>query len=280
MNNPYIKLISTPNKVDVLQVTHPKFTAQISRFGGHLLSYATKQQDNYLWLSNTAVLDGSKAIRGGVPICWPWFGPAQGEFSGEPQHGYIRNVNWQLQTIEGDDTELTLELAPELSDELKEKLGLSARIRFHFKDDLTITLSTTNECEQPRPLSQAIHSYFYVRDINNTKLMGLENSQYIDKLTNTTETQHGAVQISGSVDRVYLSNAPKLMLDDESRKIIISGSGHDSVVVWNPWRELAANMADFDDNGYQTMICVEMANTQGLTLAPGKTYHLSQTIGG
>lgn len=278
MNNPYINLVETAGKVAVYEITHPKFQAQISQFGGHLISYAPSGADDILWMSETAVLDGTKAIRGGVPICWPWFGPASGEFEGEPQHGYIRSLPWQLENVEGNDSELKVRLSPNMPETLSTKLGLSVSIEFVFTQELNIHLTTTNTSDTVKSLSQAIHTYFKVSDIHSTELLGLKGVDYLDKLKGTKETQQTPLKISASEDRVYLTKNNNFEIKDQNRSINIIGLGHDSVVVWNPWQELAKNMADFNDEGYLTMICVEMANTQGLTLEPGQSHQLTQII--
>ncbi|MBU2882183.1 D-hexose-6-phosphate mutarotase [Psychrosphaera sp. B3R10] len=278
MNNPYIKLVKNKDASDIFDLVHPRFTAQISKFGGHLLAFKPTNQEQWLWLSTSAKLDGSKPIRGGVPLCWPWFGPATGEFEGEPQHGYIRSLDWELILVEGDDKALTVRLSPIMPSELKERLGLDVFVEYKFSNKLKISLVTTNVSETPRPLSQAIHTYFRVDDIHNTEIIGLDNCQFVDKLTKESKQQVSDIKIDQSVDRVYVTDQPDLSCKTNTTTRLISGAGHDSIVVWNPWKELAKDIPDFDDNGYLNMVCIEMANTQGFILAPGKTHKLKQNI--
>jgi glucose-6-phosphate 1-epimerase len=278
MNNPYINLVTTPDKVDIFNIVHPKFRAQVSRFGGHLLSFQPTGDSEWLWMSASAILNGTKPIRGGVPICWPWFGPATGEFEGEPQHGYIRNVNWVVEVVEGDDQALTLRLKPELPEQIRLKLGLDVYVEFNFSDALRINLVTTNISDVERPLSQAIHSYCRVDNVTDVSLLGLDGVLYSDKLTGQDITQAGTLAIDQSIDRVYKTKTQDLIINNKGAHLSVIGKGHDSIVVWNPWQDIAANMADFDNEGYQTMVCVEMANTQGLMLQPGKRHALKQII--
>lgn len=278
MNNPYIKLVKKTDASDIFQLVHPRFTAQISKFGGHLLTFKPTNQDDWLWLSSTAKLDGTKPIRGGVPLCWPWFGPATGEFAGEPQHGYIRSLDWELLLVEGDDKTLTVRLSPNLPSELSEKLGLEVYVEYKFSSKLKISLVTTNVSDKPLKLSQAIHTYFRVDNIQNTEITDLEECHYEDKLTKESNQQVSTIKIDQSVDRVYVTDQSDLSCKTNSTIRLISGAGHDSIVVWNPWKDLAKGMPDFDDDGYLNMVCIEMANTQGLILAPGKTHKLKQNI--
>lgn len=278
MNNPYINLVSNQHDIELFDIIHPKFRAQISRFGGHLLSFIPTNDSDWLWLSSTAQMDGTKPIRGGVPLCWPWFGPAPQDFSGEPQHGYIRSVHWQLDLIEGNDADLTIKLKPENATELEAKLGLSVCIEFNFSESLRINLVTQNVSDKEVPLSQAIHTYFRVKNIDDLLIKGLDSTEYADKLTGKTQIQDGAVDITEAVDRVYQTNTQNLTFHNGACELNVIGKNHDSIVVWNPWQEKAKDMADFDDDGYQTMICIEMANTQGLKLAPGKRHTLKQII--
>jgi len=271
----------TTKKIDQLEslvINHPKFTAQLTLFGAQILSFAPTGQTDVFWLSNTAQFDGNKPIRGGVPLCWPWFGPAKGDFEGEPQHGYIRNVQWQLVSVQESADNVVLTLTPELPKPLLEKLGLKVEVQYEFSSSIKMAIITENTGSEDVELSQAIHSYFAVADINDTALLGLEDCAYIDKLSNVTKHQNTPVVLTQAADRVYLDENNTLTLQTPKRSLIITGQGYDSVVVWNPWQEGAKAMADFDDDGYQTMMCVEMANTQGLTLPPGKCHTISQMV--
>lgn len=257
----------------LLTINHSRFSAQLSLYGAQLLSFVPTDNKDRLWLSDTAVLDGSKPIRGGVPICWPWFGPSVEK--GLPQHGYARTAHWQITETTENNESVCLTLTPVDSSAIL-KLPLQLTVRITLSDTAQIELITTNKSNEPQPLSQAIHSYFYCPSIiEQTKLVGLENTEYADKLTNETKQQLGSVTINTSADRVYLSRTSQLELQGQGDKLVISGENHDSVVVWNPWLG-AKDMADFDDEGYKHMLCVEMANTQGLTIAPEQSFTLVQ----
>lgn len=262
----------------IYHIKHNKFEAKISRFGGHVLSFIPNGQSDVLWMSNSAVLDGSVAIRGGIPLCWPWFGAASGENAREPQHGYARILPWQFELESFDEQSVRLTATPIDTENKLAKFNLKLKLILVLDSHLNIQLQTTNISEKPVELSQAIHTYFDVNEIEPTQLFGLEGTDYLDKLQDNQQTQSGAISITEETDRVYLTNTPEVKLDSANHGVNIGGSGHDSMVVWNPWINKAKAMKDFDDLGYKHMICVEMANTQGLTVSAGDTVTLSQQI--
>jgi glucose-6-phosphate 1-epimerase len=282
MNNQFVSKESL-NSCVYYKIEHPKFAATISEFGGQLLSFTPKdnqsEPQDLLWLSESSPLDGSKPIRGGVPLCWPWFGPAQGDFVGEPQHGYIRSVPWSLINVAESDTSVEMIMQPNLTKELSQSLGLDVQVRYVFADTVSIELTTTNTSTEAKPLSQAIHTYFALDNVNDHKVLGLNQIRYLDNLDNAAEViQDGDVVITEHTDRVYLTAQDKVTLLNGNKNMDILGQGHDSIVVWNPWQENAKNMVDFDDQGYSNMICIEMANTQGLVLQPQQVHKLVQLI--
>lgn len=278
-NSLYIQCI-TKNEQTFYQINHPAFKANISAYGAQLLSFEPNDQQDLLWLSNSAVQDGSKAIRGGVPICWPWFGPASGKFEGEPQHGYLRNLNWRISSIDENAEGVTIEFELQRPEKIVQ-LGLAVKIIFILNAQAEIKIVTTNLNKEAFELSQAIHTYFNVEDIETTSIASLKGCLFLDKLVqseqeNQTYEQSSELTVNSAMDRVYIYNKPKLEITTDTRTIKVEGEGHDSVIVWNPWAESAQSMADFDDSGYKQMLCVEMGLTQGYLLNPGDTYVLSQ----
>ena len=274
----YIQTIESDGQ-KLYKVIHPKFNAEISSFGAQLVSFVPDKQDDLLWLSKSAVKDSSKAIRGGVPICWPWFGPAPIAFAGEPQHGYLRNLYWSVNKFEETEQNVTIELELDKPEQIKNNFGLDAKIRFILSDSAEVQIVTTNVSDKIFELSQAIHTYFNVLDITKTSISSLVGSKYIDKLSNSKICyQTSDLTVDSAMDRIYLYDKPQLEIETQQRVISIKGKGHDSVIVWNPWQESAKSMPDFDDNGYQQMLCVEMGLTQGYELRIGEPYVLSQTF--
>ncbi len=250
----------------MIHIDNGQAKALISVYSGQVLSFqpATETAD-VMFLSEKAYYAEGKAIKGGVPICWPWFGPDP-EGLGRPSHGFVRNRLWNVVTTsttpEGatqvilglQDTEETRAMWPQ---------AFELTIAITIGTTLTVELITRNLGDKAFPLTQAFHTYFLVGDINRVQVLGLENSQYLDKVDGGVEkTQVGAVVAVGEVDRIYLDVTNELVIDDSSlnRRIRIKSSGSKSAVVWNPWVKIAASMADLDDSDYQRLICVETTN--------------------
>lgn len=259
-------------------ITHPLFSAKISEFGGQLLSYQPVNKQEMIWQSSTAVLDGSKPIRGGAPICWPWFGQAPESFSGEPQHGYARSVKWQITSVKETEELVEISLVPMFSEQLKQRLQLSLEVIYTFGLEAKIELVTTNLGTQDFDFSMAIHTYLNLADSREVAIPELFDCQYFDKLANKQDTQDKPFAVDQAMDRIYLYDKAELTVTSSDKKLNILQQGHDSVVVWNPWQQGAESMADFDDLGYLSMLCVEAALTQGYKLKPGDCHRISQTL--
>ncbi len=272
----YVSL-DTSSPVHRLQVKHPKATATISLLGGQLLSFTPKGKQDLIWLSLSSDLSGARSIRGGAPICWPWFGPAKVE--GEPQHGYVRNLLWQVSDIKETDHHVTIELVAPVAPLLEKGIHAQIKVRYIIDDELDVSLITYNLHNKVFEFSQAIHSYFLVDDIERVKIAGLGKSEYLDKVSGSPGLQEGEVTIAGETDRIYHTREPVVVIRDGSRTIELRSSGHDSIVVWNPWADKAAEMMDFDDQGYRKMVCVETANTVPHAMLPGSVSVISQRIG-
>lgn len=264
----------TVGKNKILQINHAKFTAELSLYGAQLLSFKQTEKPPILWCSNSAVLDGTKAIRGGVPICWPWFGPSKDGKA--PQHGYARITFWEIANLESNQDSVTILLHPA---ETIVGTELTLSVRVTLGNNAKIELITQNPTEVSHPITQAIHSYFSVDGIEHTQIPSLSDVEYIDKTQQSKMNTEHQLNVDREIDRVYLFSQPKLELIDSKRSFTISGTNHDSVVVWNPWVEKAQSMADFDSTGYKNMLCIEMANTSPIEIPPSFEFVLSQTFG-
>jgi len=210
-----------------------------------------------------------------VPICWPWFGahPTQADL---PAHGYVRAQNWLIQTPEQTHNGLLLTLTPENSDIFH--LGLHLKLELLISHQLSMRLITTNTGEHAQKISAAMHNYFAIQDINCTQLSGLE-TEYLDKLdANIPKPAPMPYQLNGETDRIHLKPAGNTDIVCPGFTTSLLSSGHDSLVVWNPWQQKAQAMPDMGADSYRSMICVETAHTQGLTLPPGQSHSLTQHI--
>ncbi|MDF2178763.1 D-hexose-6-phosphate mutarotase [Aliiglaciecola sp. CAU 1673] len=264
--------------INILTIDNQTASVEISLFGGQVLSYLPKHDSRQrLWLSPKAVLDGSKAIRGGVPICWPWFG--QAKTTGLPAHGYLRSQPWHVVRIDDELEKTTLQLQPHDTHGAGFDGIASVLLEVEVSERLSIRLITSNQGDKPFTYCAALHSYFAVSHIENVRLNGLKG-QYLDKTQGfsafPTPTSYA---IEGEVDRVHLFASPEVELKDGKNTTRIGSLGHDSVVVWNPGIDKTKDITDMEPMGFQQMLCVETAITQGKTLEVGEEHQLIQIIG-
>lgn len=276
--------IVTRENINIIQVNNAFASAEVALFGAHMLSFIPKHDlRERFWLSKATKLDGLQAIRGGVPICWPWFGdhaikqqePANKDF---PSHGYVRTQVWQivhtLDTPEG--TEIVLQ--PTSSQGHGFSGVAQLKLVITIGERCSLQLMTTNAGKERFSYRCALHSYFKVDNINHVRLSGL-SGDYLDKTRSmqsyTTPNPYG---FSAETDRVHLCQPESVTIDDENTLTEIHSQGHDSLVIWNPWQEKSISMSDMENEGYLTMVCVETAVTQGQWVEPGESHVLTQII--
>ena len=265
-----------------IEINKAKAHATISTYSGQVLSYRPKsQKDDLLFVSDRAYYEEGKAIKGGIPVCWPWFG-ADPDDLGRPAHGFVRNRQWEVtgsESLANGSTKVILGMVD--SDETRKIWPHTFKLSIEITvgDSLKLALVTRNSGDERITISQALHTYFYVGDISKVQVLGLDGIDYLDKVDGFAEkTQSGPVTINGEVDRIYKGVTGELVIEDESlgRKIRIASSGCSTAVVWNPWSEIAASMGDLDDDDYKKMICVETANAgpETVEIAADSEYRL------
>lgn len=260
-----LKFVEGGGGFPFIQIDNAKASAVISVYAGQVLSFQpANEPHNLLFLSEAAYYQAGKAIKGGVPICWPWFGPDP-ERLGRPAHGFVRNRLWNvIQTeVKAGDTKVTLGLTdtPETRAIWPHSFALALEIT--VGDSLNLELVTRNTGNEAFSITQAFHTYFKVGYIGEVVVLGLENANYIDKVDNGAhKRQKGAVTINAEVDRIYRDAPNELVIDDTAldRRIRIASQGSKTAVVWNPWEKISAEMGDLKDDDYEYLLCVETAN--------------------
>ncbi len=271
---PSVRLSDSDPSYPVFEIDHPTCTAKVALHGAHVMSWKPVDEDEVLYLSPDAVFREGKAIRGGIPVCWPWFNahPTNPEM---PSHGIARTRFWEM-----------LE-AGESADGVVLKFGMgegiwNASLTVKAGAELEVILETRNPNEIPIVVSGALHSYFAVSDIEQVRLVNLEGATYLDTVASPGErVQKGAVHFRSEVDSIYESSSRVLLVDDLSgRTILIEKSGSPSTVVWNPWMEKSAAMGDLPDDGYRKFCCIEaaIANDKAVIVMPGESHVLSTRI--
>jgi len=252
--------------------------------GAHITSYKPDGKTELLWMSQSANFHSEKPIRGGIPLCWPWFG-GHLEDSNEPQHGYARTSRFEIVSgnSDGGSTAIVLRLNPEESLRQEKQTGLRMEFEIRLSDQLWMEIKTTNVGDKPIRVGAALHTYFQVSDVGCIKIPQIQGLQYKDKIRNfRTFTQSEPLFVTAETDRVYLSPSEKVNLIDPGfeRELSIQTWGNTDLVVWNPWIENARAMADFDNEGYSSMICIEPANAleNKVKLEPGQQFWLGKSI--
>ena len=261
--------------VETLEIDNAHASACISLWGAQLLSFTPKQDGRErLFMSKKIVLDGSRSLRAGVPVCWPWFA----QKADYQKHGLVRTQNWQVlsTTDTADYTEIVL--TPNTTAGYGFDGTADLTLTIQVGERLSITLKTTNTGGSPFEFNAALHTYFAVDDINLVELTGLSGT-YSDKtrdwaMLETPEPYH----FTEETDRIHLNPVKKVTIIEPTAETVVESGGHDSVVVWNPWAENAANMPDMQPDAYRKMLCVESAVTQGKTLQPSESHSLKQVI--
>jgi glucose-6-phosphate 1-epimerase len=244
------------NDFEYICIKNSVASAKIALQGAHMFSYKTDVE--HLWVSSLAKYEDGKAIRGGVPICWPVFGKP--DYSQLNQHGFARNRMWELVSSEDekDITIVTLKLLDAKHEHFNYECELS--VTFHIGKELQIELTTKNLGYESVKITQALHTYFNISDISDAQITGLENKPYFDQLDATNKIQNGVIKIDAEVDRIYKGVDKTITLTDANKTTNITNTNSKSVIVWNPWVEKSLSMGDLDNNGYKNFVCIESAN--------------------
>ncbi len=256
-------------------------------FGAHLSSWELDGRP-VVWCSEAAVLDGSKAIRGGVPVCFPWFA-AGPDGSLSPSHGLVRTTSWHRAAAR--DTEVwawTVTDEDVAGSPGVEHLPGPFRLRYAVSlptpaehPSLRLDLEVTNPGAEVLPVEVALHTYLAVHDVLQTQVLGLEGAGYLDKTTGRRGRLQGPLRIQGPTDAVVDSpGQPHVEVVDGDRRLVLETQGSTQTVVWNPGPEQAAEMSDLQDDAWPGFLCVETAATgdRGLRVPPGATHTVGCTI--
>jgi glucose-6-phosphate 1-epimerase len=254
--------------------------------GAHMAHWTPRGQRPVLFVSPKSLFAPGKAIRGGVPVIFPWFGPRTDGQPG-PMHGFARIMQWEVEEarLRSDGKlAITLALSP---DDTTRGFGYRAfhlRFRVTVGAELEIELEARNDAEEPLVYEEALHTYFAVADIFEVSLSGLEGTTYIDKTDGFKRktSSREPMRIAKETDQVHLDTKATCVIHDPvfNRRIIVEKSGSDTTVVWNPWIDKTRGMSDMAPNDWKEMICVETANAaeNAIHLLPGATHKLTASI--
>ena len=276
-----------------LSITTPQVIARVALRGAHLLAWQPANQAPVLFLSERSEFAADKAIRGGVPVIWPWFGPrsaavlpAPAGAPKSPSHGFARTAEWRLQfaAIMQGAVHLTFTLAPSAESRAFGFDGFRLTYQMILGRELTLHLTVANDGPNDLRFEEALHSYFAVTEIEDVALSGTEATEYLDKPDGMKRKRQADVPLrfTGETDRVYLATHAACRIEDPAggRTLHIAKEFSQNTVVWNPWAELTAGLADMEPEGWHGMLCVETANVgeAAITLAPGQVHTMEVRV--
>lgn len=279
----------TRGELSCWQVRHRGQTVVIAEQGSQVLEYRQDNEPPLLWLSEAAAYQQGQGVRGGVPVCWPWFGglafnpeavKQHYPLDAPPAHGLVRTLPWMLveHLLGTDRVELVLQPDPaHLPDELP---PVQLTLRITLDSALTLTLHNHNLSDQTVAISQALHSYFAVSDSRHVTLHGLDQKPYVDAMDHWhSHRQSGPLTFREETDRLYLQLGSAMHIEDPGwqRRITLSTSGSQSAVIWNPWIEKSQRLSQFADDAWQRMLCIETARVLDdvLFLAPSEAHDMT-----
>lgn len=261
----------------VVRIENEHASGTVALLGAHVTSYQPRGAAPVLFMSEASEFEEGKPIRGGVPVCWPWFGPA--EDADLPMHGLARTRSFELfgtEALKDGSTRVRLRLMDSAETRRLFDYAFHLEVVVTVGAELTIQLMGKHEGREPVAISEALHTYFHVGNAGEARVLGLEGCAYVDKMDQMQrKIQSGAITIDGETDRVY-HHAGEAVIEDATlgRRIRIAKEGSASTVVWNPWVAKAKAMGDFGDEEFATMLCVETANALDDTVSlPPETEH-------
>lgn len=244
--------------------------------GAHVTAFEPDGDEPLIFLARSARYEQGKAIRGGVPICFPWFGSKVGD-SSAPSHGLARTKAWSIGSTRHDEHGVELALVTTI-----EPFHVTYTVR--VSSSLTLTMVVVNESERSERFEQALHTYLAVSDIRKVEVRGLQGATYLDQLQGRAKCveRAPAIRFNGETDRIYLSTEPRKTVVDPGlgREILIDTEGARSTVIWNPWIEKTDRMSDLEQDEWPKMLCVETGNIadDAVELAPGERWRLSTIL--
>ncbi|WP_426358016.1 D-hexose-6-phosphate mutarotase [Pseudocolwellia sp. HL-MZ19] len=279
---------------DGLQIEHDLFTASISLYGGHVLSWQPKGQQPVFWMSNDSLFGNDKGIRGGIPICLPWFGGFEADLFQHNKnvdlthvdkgllanHGFARTSLWQVESIE-----ITQDTVKVILAQAGENKTPAWDIAYQLKQEIVFGQSFSqkllieNKSAKDVEYTGALHSYFAVGDPQKTHLNELSEVAYFDKLTGTFDNISHLENCKGAIDRVYQSNSVMNIVDNDwKRTLEVTSYDCHQWVLWNPGKATADSMDDIHSQGENEYVCLEAANTNPVKIPANSSVSLAQSI--
>ena len=267
-----------------VEIRGPDATGEIYLHGAHVTSWRPKGHNEVIFVSSKSRWQEGQAIRGGIPICFPWF-RAKGDDPKAPAHGFVRTRTWQLESIVEDDAGVAITMHTESDEQSRRWWPAEFRLlhRATFGSALKLELICANTGKTPLRFEEALHTYNQVSEVANVRLEGLESTHYLDNTdSNKEKRQAGEGAIATQTDNAFLGTQHAVDLIDPvlRRRIRLEKTNSRTTVVWNPWRESAAKMQDLGDDEWKQFVCVEASNIMdaAVTLEPGQEHKITAVL--
>ncbi len=278
------QIVAGQGGLPLVRLTAPSGSAEIYLHGAQVVSWRPAGADEVLFLSAQSRFEDGKAIRGGIPICFPWF-RGKADNPKAPAHGVVRTKEWRLDALARDGDGVLVTFATE-SDEASHKWyphDFSVEYRVRVGAALNLSLTVTNSGSGPMRFEEALHTYHRVGDAERVRVTGLDGTAYLDNMDgNTEKRQTGDVTFVAQTDNAYLDTAGALEVIDPGlgRRIKTEKKNSRTTVVWNPWSDGAKALADLGDDEWRTMVCVEASNIMAyaVELAPGAEHTMEAVL--
>lgn len=283
----HVKFVSGKGGWNYVHLENNGSTAFISLYGGHVLHYTPKGQTDLLWNTEKSYFEQGKPIRGGVPLCFPWFGPHASD-SSKPMHGFARLSMWdvkQTRITPLGETELILTLSDNEYTRTLWPYSFQVIYTIRLGNKLELEFNVLNTGKDAFTISEALHTYFQVGNSSQITIEGLEGCTYYDGTNNNAPVvqKDKHIEIHKEENRRYINTSAHCILTDLSlkRKVKVEKKNSHTTVVWNPWIETARAMADMHDDGYKTFVCIEAANAfdNSVSINPGQSHLIGTSIG-
>jgi len=281
-----VEFIAGKGDLPMVSINNQHAKALVSLYGAQVLSYQPHGEKEMLWVSGSSLFSNGKAIRGGIPICFPWFGPHPTDTK-KPPHGFARLSTWKVietSTLHNGKTILRLNLSDSVSTRSMWPYEFKAEVMIIVGKTLELTLKITNTGKETFTFTDALHTYLNVSRVSNISINGLGNVEYQDALDafSIKKQEEEILRINQETNRRYINTSAESVLTDYgfNRKIRVAKKNSNTTVVWNPWEETTQSFNDMDPDGYLTMMCIEASNSLNdfVSLDPSKSFSISTIL--
>jgi len=267
-----------------VRVTSARAEGEIYLHGAHVTSWKPAGREEVFFVSSQSRWEDGRAIRGGIPICFPWFGN-KADDPKAPAHGFVRTKAWQLESIARVEDAIRVSMFTESSEDTKKWWPAEFRAVYSvtFDSELSLELEVTNLGQTPVRFEEALHAYHRVGEIEKVRVRGLNGVRYLDKTeANRQKQQQGEIAIVSETYRVYFDTTNAIEIEDPAlkRRTRVTKENSRTTVVWNPWVEKAHALSDLADDEWKRMLCIETSNVSAysVTLPPGQQSKMKAVI--